>query len=177
MNKGLKKALMIAGLLSVITIPQAKADDRLIMSTSQSLNSGLSNITTTDAGNGGAILNSGGYALNILGGTFQNNILESSSQAIFGGAIYQTGGNLSISDGVVFDGNTVTSVEQMYPGWEGVDSASGGAIYMNSVSATIGNVTFSNNKAIAITPSKESNGGALFIQSAPTVTMGDVTFT
>lgn len=176
MNKGLKNALIIAGLLSVISIPQSKADDRLIMTGAETLNTGLSNITTTDSGNGGAILNNGGYALNITGGNFSNNILESSSQAVFGGAIYQTGGNLTIGDNIVFDGNTVRSVQQAYPGWEGIDGPAGGAIYLNGASASIGNVTFSNNSAQVLSSSKESNGGAIFIQGAPSVTMGNVIF-
>lgn len=177
MNKGLKNALIVAGLLSVISIPQAKADNRLIMNGNETVNTGLSNITTTDSGNGGAILNNDGYALNITGGNYSNNILESSNQAVFGGAIYQVSGTLNISDGITFDGNVVRSVQQTYLGWEGIDGPAGGAIYLNGTSTVIGNVIFNNNRAEVLSSSKESNGGALFIQGAPTVTMGNVTFT
>lgn len=176
MNKGLKSSLIVAGLLSLMSIPSVNADDRLIMTGPETLNTGLSNIITSDMGNGGAVVNNG-YELNVLGGTFSNNILESTAQAVFGGAIYQAGGNLNISDGVVFQGNIIRSIEQTYPGWEGIDSGAGGAIYLAGGSATIGNVSFIGNRAEVVSPTKESNGGAMFIQSAPSVTMQDVVFT
>lgn len=175
MNKKLKNALIVAGLLSLVTIPAVKADDRLIMDGAETLSQGLSEITTTDKGNGGAILNNG-YDLSITGGTFSNNTLQSSNGAVFGGALYQSGGTLKISDGVVFDGNVVKSVEQTYPGWQGVDSASGGAIYITAANAVLGDVTFRNNSALSIYPSTESNGGAIFSQSNGTITMGNVVF-
>ena len=72
MNKRFLNALILAGLLSVITLPQVKADERLIMTGSTDLNNGLTGITTTNNGNGGAVQNNG-YVLNILQGEFSNN--------------------------------------------------------------------------------------------------------
>lgn len=175
MNGIFKNTLAIAGLLSIMTFSAANADDRLIMDKDVTLNTGLSGISTSDAGNGGAILNNG-YNLSILGGKFNNNILEAANQAVFGGAVYQVYGTLNIANGVVFDGNKVQSISQRYEGWDGQDGPSGGAIYMNAVSATIGNVTFSNNHALNSVSGDESNGGAMFIQGAPSVVMGNVMF-
>lgn len=175
MNGIFKNTLAIAGLLSIMTFSAANADDRLIMDQDVTLNAGLSGISSVNVGNGGAILNNG-YNLSILGGNFNNNILESANQAVFGGAIYQVGGTLNISNGVVFDGNKVQSISQRYDGWDGQDGPSGGAIYINAVKATIGDVTFRNNKALNLVAGDETNGGAMFIQGAPTVSMGNVVF-
>ena len=60
MNGIFKNTLAIAGLLSIMTFSAANADDRLIMDKDVSLNAGLSGISTSNAGNGGAIVN-GGY--------------------------------------------------------------------------------------------------------------------
>ncbi len=176
MNGIFKNTLAIAGLLSIMTFSAASADDRLIMDKDVTLIiRNFSGISTSNAGNGGAILNNG-YNLSILGGSFSNNILEAANQAVFGGAIYQAGGTLTIANGVVFDGNRVQSVSQRYEGWDGQDGPAGGAIYINAVNATIGNVTFNNNHALNSVNGDESNGGAMFIQGAPSVAMGNVVF-
>lgn len=176
MNRKLKRTLAIAGLMSVMTLSSVHAaDQRLIMSGNVENQVGLSGVETADSGNGGAILNSG-YDLTIVSGTFANNVLTSVNQAVFGGAIYQELGKLDIRDGVIFQDNKVQSASQTYPGWSGVDSASGGAIYMTAAQATIGNVSFLNNKALHNTEGGESNGGAIFMQGSD-VTMGNVVFT
>ena len=179
MNKRFLNALILAGLLSVITLPQVKADERLIMTGSTDLNNGLTGITTTNNGNGGAVQNNG-YVLNILQGEFSNNTLSNDTGAVFGGAIYQINGELNISNGVTFNGNSVKSRNQTYPGWEGADSASGGAIYISGADAvlnTTGTVTFSNNKALAIGENDQSNGGALYIESIKSAVFENVNFT
>lgn len=54
MNGIFKNTLAIAGLLSIMTFSAANADDRLIMDKDVTLNTGLSGISTSDAGNGGS---------------------------------------------------------------------------------------------------------------------------
>lgn len=179
MNKRFLNALILAGLLSLITLPQVKADERLIINGNTDLSSGLKGITTTNNGNGGAVQNNG-YVLNILQGEFSNNTLSNDTGAVSGGALYQINGELNISDSVTFNGNTVQSRSQTYPNWDGMDSASGGAIYIsgaNAVLNTDGTVTFSNNRALAIGTNDESNGGALYIETIKNAVFENVNFT
>lgn len=179
MKLSIKHALAIAGCLSVLIAPSALADDRLQVTGDTSI-SGLSGITTTDQGNGGAVVNNG-FNLTVTEGTFNGNKLIHNNQAVFGGAIYQAGGTLTIKDGVSFEGNTVSSVNQTYEGWDGVDGPAGGAIYITGTTGNnvIGNVTFKNNIASAIdkaTGHTESNGGAIFAQTNNSITIGNSTF-
>lgn len=166
----LKKMLIIAGLLSVVSV-STQAEPTIITEDTV-ISTEIKNITTT-TGNGGAILNNG-YNLTINSDISSNALEGPVGQAVFGGAIFQSGGKLTINDGVTFDNNTVTSGSQTYPGWSGVDSASGGAIYITGdfKIETNGNVTFSNNKAIGNGPNDESNGGAIAVQgSSPNASM------
>lgn len=177
MNKKIKNALAVAGLLSFMTLPAAQAASIVITENGNLEVKEYSGITTSNQGNGGVVQNSG-YDLTVLTGTsFKNNILEATNQAVFGGAIYQERGTLNLEDGVIFDGNNVTSASQTYPGWSGQDSASGGAIYITAANATIGNnVQFLNNTALNNTADGESNGGAIFMQGS-SVTLGNAVFT
>lgn len=172
-----KNTLIIAGLLSVMSLSAQAVDTRTIIDKDTTIN-GISGITTTDNGNGGAVQNSG-YNLTI-NGNFTNNTLENGTgQAVFGGAVYQAGGKLTINDGIVFDGNTVKSKSQTYPTWDGVDSASGGAIFITGANAQLkgnGTVTFSNNQAQAIGANDQSNGGALHIESIDSADFENVVF-
>ncbi len=174
----LKKMLIIAGLLSLVSVC-AQAENTIITSDTI-INNAITNITTND-GNGGAILNNG-HNLTINKDISNNTLQNTVGQAVFGGGIYQAGGTLTINNGVTFDGNTVTSKSQTYPDWDGVDSASGGAIYITGDFdvKTNGNVIFSNNKAIAAGANDESNGGAIFAQgssSDASITFDNVKFT
>ena len=177
MNKKLRNALILAGLLSIITLSQTNADDRVIM-TGDGTVGGLSGITTTDSGHGGAVQN---YNNDLtINGNFSNNSLTSSSGVILGGAIYQSGGNLTINDGTIFSNNIVTSPNQTYPdaGWDGVDSASGGAIFITAAETVTGNgtISFEGNIAQAVNASDESNGGALHFEGVGNVTFENVNF-
>ncbi len=160
----LKKMLTIAGLLSLVSLC-AQAEP-VVITQNTTINNEIKGITTND-GNGGAILNNG-YNLTINNNISDNTLQNTIGQAVFGGGIYQAGGNLTINNGVTFDGNSVTSKSQTYPDWDGVDSASGGAIYITGdfTVTTKGTVTFSNNSAIAMGDNDESNGGAICAQGS-----------
>lgn len=147
----LKKMLIIAGLLSLVSVC-AQAENTVITEDTV-LNDTITNITTND-GNGGAVLNNG-YNLTINANISNNTLQNTIGQAVFGGGIYQAGGTLTVNDGVTFDGNTVTSKSQTYPNWDGVDSASGGAIYNGDTNITInGKGEFSGNSS--------KTGGAVY---------------
>lgn len=172
-----KNTLIIAGLLSVMSLSAQAVDTRTIIEEDTTIN-GISGVTTTNDRNGGAVQNNG-YNLTI-NGDFTNNTLENGTgQAVFGGAVYQNGGKLTINDGIVFDGNTVKSKSQTYPNWDGKDSASGGAIFITGANAQLkgnGTVTFSNNHAQALTDNDESNGGALQIETITSADFENVVF-
>ena len=139
------------------------ADERLIMTQDEKL-SGLSAITTSNNGSGGAILNNGFDVT--LNGTYSGNKLVNDTGAAFGGALFQSGGSIT-SENAKFLENIVTAADQTYPGWDGVDSSSGGAMYINNGATGIfSNVYFKDNKAQTITPEGQSNGGAIFAQGA-----------
>lgn len=177
MNGKLKNSLAIAGFLSIMTLTTVNAAPYNITESGDFTVGNYSNITTSNQGNGGVIQNSG-YNLNVLTGTsFTNNILEATNQAVFGGAIYQVGGNLTIQKGVTFDGNRIIGPEQTYPGWSGIDSPSGGAIYaISTQNLNIGDVKFLNNVVSNGVDGGESNGGAIFLQGVSSVTMWNVEF-
>ena len=145
------------------------ADERLIMTKDETL-SGLSYITTSNNGNGGAIVNNGFDVT--LKGTYSENKLVNDKGAVFGGALFQSGGSIT-SENAQFLENIVTAADQTYPGWAGVDSSSGGAMYINNgATGKFSNVSFKDNKAQTITPEGQSNGGAIFAQGA-----GELEFT
>ena len=145
------------------------AADRLIMTQDETVN-GLSGITTENNGSGGAIVNNG---FNVkLNGTYDSNKLINNKGASFGGVLYQQSGSINSSN-ATFSNNIVTAADQTYPGWSGVDSSSGGAMYIGgNTTGEFNNVNFSNNKALTVTTDGQSNGGAIFAQSA-----GKLTFT
>lgn len=139
------------------------ADERLIMTQDETL-SGLSGITTSNNGSGGAIVNNGFDVT--LNGTYSGNKLENDKGAAFGGALFQSGGSITSKDAKFLE-NIVTAADQTYPGWDGVDSSSGGAMYINNGATGIfSNVYFKDNKALTITREGQSNGGAIFAQGA-----------
>ena len=179
MRKSIRFAMAIAGCLSVLITSSALADERVQLIEDTSI-SGLSNITTTDQGNGGAVVNNG-FNLTVTSGDFINNSLTSSIEAVSGGAIYQNGGTLNIADGITFDNNTVSAVNVLNGSSGVIDSPSGGAIFITNTTGNnvIGDVTFSNNIASAIksaTNSTESSGGAIYAQNNSSIKIGDASF-
>ncbi len=165
-----KKTLIVAGLLSVISVTAQAANT--IITNDTIISNAINGVVTSNSGSGGAIVNNG-HNLTINANITDNTLENGIGQAVFGGAIYQSGGTLTINNGVKFDGNTVSSKSQSYPNWDGVDGASGGAIYITGdfdLTAN-GNVIFSNNKALAVAANDESNGGAIFAQGASGSTM------
>ena len=131
MNKKLTRALIAAGLLSLMTMSQSNAADRVILNSNMELSGkDISNIETANITGGGGAVQNNGYVLSIIDGTVSGNKLTNDTgTAVFGGAIWQTDGTLNIKDGVTFSSNSVSSDSQTYPGWDGMDSPAGGAIY------------------------------------------------
>lgn len=159
-----KNALIVAGLLSVMSL-STQAADRPAINQDTVLN-GASNYNITNDGNMGVIINSG-YNLTINGNVSNNTITNNVNQAVLGGGIYQVGGILTINNGVSFSNNTIQSGNQHYPNSTYYDTPAGGAIYMNGGKITAnGTVTFENNKIIGFNESDGGHGGAIFAQGA-----------
>lgn len=171
----IKKTLIIAGLLSVMSVGAQAANT--ILTSDQIINEAITNTKTIDSGNGGAILNNG-YNLTV-NANIKDNILETTTQnAVFGGGIWQSGGTLTINNGVIFDGNTVRSYTQTYPGYPGYeDYPAGGAIYLtgNAILDAKGKVTFNGNSVVNL-DGKNSYGGAIFLQTVNKAEFQDVVF-
>ncbi len=173
-----KKALFIAGLLSVMSVSNsAYADNRHVLSNDESILEGIKDVVTVEENaRGGAIQNAGGYNLTV-GGTISGNQLKSAiaDQISLGGAIFQQGGTLTVKDGTTFENNTVTGYEQSYPGYPQNDYPSGGAItqYGGTFSAQ-GTVTFSGNEATG--NEGYSTGGAIFFGSNANATFNNANF-
>ena len=167
----LKKMLIVAGLLSLVSVC-AQAENT-ILTNDMTINSAIRDITTEGI-RGGAIVNNG-HNLTINSNISNNTLIQNDpSTTALGGAIFQESGKLTINNGVTFNNNTVTGGSQTYPDWDSVDGASGGAFYITGdfTVETKGNVTFSNNHAIAVAEGGESNGGAIAAQgSSPDASM------
>ena len=175
----LKKMLIVAGCLSLVSVC-AQAENT-ILTNDTTISEAIKDITTEGI-RGGAIVNNG-HNLTINSDISGNTLIQNDPKiSALGGAIAQESGKLIINDGVTFSNNTVTGGSQTYPNWDGVDGASGGAIYITGdfTAETKGTVTFSNNQASAVTEGGESNGGAIFAQgSTPnaSITFEKVNFT
>ncbi len=157
-----KKSLILAGLLSLVSI-SAQANDRVIINADNNNLEGLSDVTTTEAGGrGGAVQNAAGHNLTVHG-TFSNNSINAQNEGeiTLGGAIFQQGGTLTVNDGTTFSNNKANGHEQSYPDYPQNDYPSGGAItQMGGTFTGEGKVTFSGN--VAGENSENSTGGAIY---------------
>lgn len=178
MKKMFGKRTVAALLVASWFFQPVLATEPIILTGDTVLTDGISNAVIENyAGNGGALLNNG-YNLTVTGGSFSNNLLKKDNGASFGGAIYHTGGVLELSN-VSLNSNIVQATEQSYAGWSGVDSPSGGAIYLGGTTGDniISNSSIVENKALNINNDGQSNGGAIFAQTNNKLTISDSTFT
>ena len=156
MKRTLKSALVVAGLMSFISL-SAHAADRMDLTSDTTIN-GLSGITTTQNVNGGAIANAAHHLT--ITGDVSNNTLRLTNTSAIGGALYQEFGILTVGNNVKFENNKAIGINIAG------DEPSAGAIYMTGTQASFGsNVTFANNSASTIT-GVGGNGGAMYIKDS-----------
>ncbi len=158
MKNNFRRALLIAGILSVFSIPSVMAAEHDIITTDTVMDTANYNgVTSTSPQYGGAIYVENAN-LTVNSGSFIGNSIEVEAPNVsYGGAIAANGGSVNIGSNVIFQNNT-TKGEMDTVNWQG--NAGGALALQNGSKSVIGDaVKFESNGGKENTMS----GGAIYL--------------